>query len=450
MLRQLHREGWSKLVVFLGLAGFVVWVYVVVVLGGGAMIGHTDSPSVPLSVLATTVVALLFARVQATLERATIRWGLGAATPYDVLSHFSDAVTSAYATDELPARMAMLLAQGTGAKWAQVWLNVSDRVTLAATWPTDVEADRMPPSLRPEDFVVTDEGLRALPVRHGSQLLGVLRLQERPGLALTLVEERLFAGLAAQAGLVLKWVGLQAELDDRRAELLVRSEEIKASRERLIEAQDAERSRLERDLHDGAQQHLVALTVNLRLADTIVGRSPNRAAVVLSEQAVAAKVAIETLSGLSRGIYPRQLADEGLGAALRSAVARSPMTVSIDTTGLARLPAPVEAALYFCCMEAVQNAAKHSAAGTVSVRVDEDPHGWRLTVTDDGTGFDQTHVAAASGAGLANMRDRLDTVGGTVAVESLERTGTTVTAVIPRTDEAVRARETMSLPHQVV
>jgi signal transduction histidine kinase len=126
-----------------------------------------------------------------------------------------------------------------------------------------------------------------------------------PGLPLTLVEEHdSFAGLAAQAGLVLKWVGLRAELDDRRAELLVRSGELKASRQRLIEAQDAERSRLERDLHDGAQQHLVALTVNLRLAYTIVGRSPTRAAVVLSEQAAAADVAIETLSACPAGSTP--------------------------------------------------------------------------------------------------------------------------------------------------
>ncbi|MCW2762557.1 MAG: putative Histidine kinase [Marmoricola sp.] len=450
MLRPLHHGGWSKLVVFLGLAGFVVWVYVILVLGGGALIGHTDSPSVPLSVLATTVVALLFARVQAALERATTGWGLGGATPYDVLSHFSDAVTSAYATDELPARMAMLLAQGTGAKWAQVWLNVSGRLTLAATWPTDFDADRTPPSLRQEDIVVTDEGLRALPVRHGSQLLGVLRLQERPGLTLTLVEERLFAGLAAQAGLVLKWVALRAELDDRRAELLIRSEQIKASRDRLIETQDSERSRLERDLHDGAQQHLVALSVNLRLAHTIAGRSPHRAAKVLSDQAVAALGAIETLSTLSRGIYPRQLADEGLGAALRSAVAGSAMPVTVDTHGLVRLNAPVEAALYFCCMEAVQTAAKHSGAATVSVRVDENRYRWQLTVTDDGIGFDQTHAAAASGAGLANMRDRLDAVGGTVQVVSLEHTGTTVTAVVPRTDEAVSVRGTQLLPHQVV
>jgi signal transduction histidine kinase len=308
----------------------------------------------------------------------------------------------------------------------------------------------VPPPLPSEDIDATDDGLRALPVRQGDQLLGVLRLRERPDLALTLVEERLFAGLAAQAGLVLKWVGLRAELDDRRAELLVRSEELTASRERLIETQDAERSRLERDLHDGAQQHLVALTVNLRLAHTILGHSPSRAAAVLSQQAVAAQVAIETLSALSRGIYPRQLADEGLGAALRSAVAGSALPVTIDPHDLARLPAPVEAALYFCSMEAVQNAAKHSAASTVSVRVDEDPYRWRLTVSDDGTGFDQTSAAAASGVGLANMRDRLDAVGGTVEIVSRERTGTTVTAVVPRTDEAASAPGTLSHPRQVV
>jgi len=450
VLRGLHRGVGSKVVVLLGLAGFVVWVYVVIVLGGGALIGHTDSPSVPLSVLATTVVALSFARVQDALERATVRWGLGAAAPYDVLSRFSDAVTSTDATDGLPARMAMLLAQGTGAKWAQVWLNVSGDLTLAATWPYDVDADRTPPSLPLEDPVVTNGGMRTLPVLHGSHLLGVLRLQERSGLALTLVEERLFGGLAAQAGLVLDWVSLQAELGDHRAELLVRAQEIRASRQRLIETQDAERSRLERDLHDGAQQHLVALTVNLRLAHTIVGHSPDRAAAVLGEQAVAAHVAIETLSALSRGIYPRQLADEGLRAALRTAVAGSAMPVTVHTFGLARLPAPIEAALYFCCMEAVQNAAKHSHATAVSVRVDEDSAGWHLTVTDDGTGFDQTHAAAASGAGLANMRDRVDAVGGTVKVVSLAGTGTTVTAVIPRPDEAMVDLATVPRPRQVV
>lgn len=426
--------GWGSAVVFLGQAGFVVWVYVVVVLGGGALIGRTDSPSVPLSVLATTVVALSFARVQEALGRATTRWGLARPSPYDVLSHFSDAVTGAYARDELPARMAMLLAKGTGARWAQVWLVVADRLTLAATWPTDADAEHTAPTLHPQHGDANDHDVRALTVRHGDQLLGVLRLRERPGVALTLVEERLFAGLAAQAGLVLRWVGLQAELDDRRAELVVRAAELTASRERLIRTQDAERSLLERDLHDGAQQHLVALAVSLRLAHTILGRSPERAAGLLREQAVAAEVAIETLSALSRGIYPRQLADEGLGAALRSAVAGSAVPVSVDTHGLVRLPATVEAALYFCCMEAVQNAAKHSGGDAVSVRVSEDSDRWWLTITDNGTGFDPARADAASGTGLANMRDRLDAVGGTVDVASRERSGTTVTAQVPRNE----------------
>jgi signal transduction histidine kinase len=375
---------------------------------------------------------------------------MGVAAPYDVLSRFSDAVTNAGATDELPARMARLLAQGTGAKWAQVWLHVSGDLLLAATWPADVEGERTSPSLRLEDVAETDGGVRSQPVLDGGDVLGVLRLQERPGLALTLVEQRLFAGLAAQAGLVLKWVGLQAELDERRAELLVRAEEIMASRGRLIETQDAERRRLERDLHDGAQQHLVALTVNLRLANTIVAHSPARAAAVLGKQSVAAQVAIETLSALSRGIYPRQLADEGLIAALRTAVEGSAIPVDVDGVGLGRLPASIEAALYFCCMEAVQNAAKHSEASAVSVLVHEDSTRWRLTVTDDGTGFDQAHAGVASGAGLANMRDRVDAVGGTVSVVSPTRAGTTVTAVVPRSGHPLGDLATVPRPRQVV
>ncbi|WP_297739490.1 ATP-binding protein [Nocardioides sp.] len=424
----------STSAVFLGLAAFVGSVYVVVVVGGGTLIGHTGSPSVLLSVLATTVVALAFQRVQTELERLTARWSPGGVRPYDVLSHFADEVTGADSSHGLPERMAMLLAQGTGAEWTQVWLNVSGRATLAASWPPDVDVDRTPPSFGHENAVVTPTGSRTLPVRQGRQLLGVLRLQERPGLALTRIEERLFAGLAAQAGLVLKRVALRAELDDRREELLVRSAEISASRERLIETQDTERSRLERDLHDGAQQHLVALTVNLRLAHTIVERSPRRAAVILTEQADAALMAIETLSTLSRGIYPRQLADEGLGSALRAGIVGSAMSVRIEGHELGRLPAAVEAALYFSCMEAVQNATKHSNATSVSVRLDENQNRWRLTVTDNGIGFNPRDATVATGAGLANMRDRMDAIGGAVEVSSSYGGGTTVTTVVPRSD----------------
>jgi signal transduction histidine kinase len=453
VIGQLQRGGRSRLVVMIGLASFVVTVYVIVVLGGGAIIGRTDSPNPLLAVLATAAVALLFAPVTAALERVATRMGLGGvATPYDVLSRFSETVTGGYATEQLPARISMLLAQGTGAAWAQVWLTVSGRLTLAATWPANADEDLIAPSVQSEsDGVdVTAEGRRSLTVRHGGQLLGVLRLQERPGLALTAVEQRLFAGLAAQAGLVLRMVGLRAELEDRHEELAARADELQASRQRLISTQDAERRRLERDIHDGAQQHLVALTVNLRLAQKIAVRSPERAARVLSEQADAAGVAIDTLSSLSRGIYPRLLSNEGLVPALLSAVATSPIPVTIDAVGVGRLPAPVEAALYFCCTEAVQNAAKHSGARSVSVQLGENQDRWHLTIKDNGTGFDQAPAGTVgTGAGLLNMRDRLDAVGGTVTVGSQSGRGTTVTAVVPRNEDLEPACTPIPVARQV-
>lgn len=437
----------ARLLVLVGLAGLVVSVYVVVVLGGGALVGRTDSPSPALSVLATAIVALGFEPAQRRLQAATRRLAPGGtASPYDALSRFSETVTGGYATDELPSRMSQLLAQGTGAAWAQVWLVVQERPTLAATWPDGVEVVRTPPRPVAGARDATGEGRRALTVRHGGHLLAVLRLQERDGLPLTSVEERLFSGLAAQAGLVLRLVGLRAELAARHEDLVSRAEDLRASRGRLIETQDAERRRLERDIHDGAQQHLVALAVNLRLAETVAVKSPERAARVLSEQADAARDAIDTLHRLSRGIYPRRLADEGLAAALSAAVATSPVKVAVDAEGLDRLPSAVEATLYFCAMEAVQNAAKHSGAATVRValRPGEDTGLVRLMVEDDGDGFDVGHDRG-EGAGLANMRDRLDAVGGEVSVVSVPGRGTTVTATVPTRD-----RPELPRPRQAV
>jgi signal transduction histidine kinase len=143
---------------------------------------------------------------------------------------------------------------------------------------------------------------------------------------------------------------------------------------------------------------------------------------------------METLSSLSRGIYPRLLSDEGLVTALRSAVGSSPIPVTIEADEVGRLPTAMEAALYFCCMEAVQNATKHSSAQDVTVRLKMAQGRWQLTVRDDGVGFDPE--VSAFGAGLVNMRDRLDAVGGAVTVESLAGVGTTITAVLPVTEGA--------------
>jgi signal transduction histidine kinase len=427
---RLHSRVLRRGLVWIDMAVFVAGVYVVVVRGGGAIIGRTDSPSVALSVLATATVALSFARVQAVAERWASRLlGDRTAAPYEVLSRFSEGMPEGDSTDDLTARMARLLAEGTGAQWAQVWVSVSDRLTLAATWPVDAGATETPPALLPGARDTAAPGLRALAVTHGGEPLGVLRLQERPGLLLAPIEERLFTALADRAGLILRHVGVQADLAARRSELVERAEELKASRRRLIETQDAERQRLERDLHDGAQQHLVALTVNLRLAQTVSSRSRVRAAALLGLQVDAATAAIETLSSLSRGIYPSLLSEQGLVAALRSAVTTSAIPVRIAADGVGRLPATVEAALYFCCMEALQNAAKHSGANTLEVRLSEGAGSSRLVVIDDGAGFSPSS-GQSTGAGLANMRDRLDAVGGVLTVTSLLGTGTTITASV--------------------
>ncbi len=413
-----------------GLVAFVITVYVVVVLGGGVLIGQTSSPSLPLSVLATAIVALAFEPVQTRLERAAAELLRGGApSPYEVLSRFSENVTGSYPTEELPSRMATLLGEGTGAAWAQVWLTVQGELTLAASWPDTAEPVTEPPRLAADARDSTGELRRAVSVRHAGALLGVLRLQERPGTPLTSVEERLFTGLAAQAGLVLRLAGLRAELAARHAELLVRADELRLSRERLIETQDAERRRLERDIHDGAQQHLVALAVNLRLAETVAAKSPERAAKVLEAQSEAAREAIDTLTQLSRGIYPRLLADEGMVQALRAALAISPIPVRVEAVDVPRLPSAIEAALYFCCMEAVQNAAKHSLASRVTVTIGTQDGSVRMTVDDDGEGFDVSY--AEPGAGLTNMRDRIDAAGGQLQMTSTPGVGTRVDVHVP-------------------
>jgi signal transduction histidine kinase len=414
------------LLVLLGLAAFVGTVYVVVVLGGGMLVGRTSSPSLALSVLATAIVALAFEPAQSRLERLAselVRGGQPA--PYDVLRRFSETVVGSSASEELPDRMAKVLAEGTGAEWAQVWLGVNDELLLAATWPPE-EAVRSDPTT---PGVTEPVGRRTQEVRQAGELLGVLRLQERERQPLTAVEERLFAGLAAQAGLVLHGARLRAELSLRLGELSARAEELRVSRERLVDTQDAERKRLERDIHDGAQQHLVALAVNLRLAQTLARRSPERASQVLTEQGEAARETIATLMSLSQGIYPRLLSEQGLGPALRSAAATSPVAVEVTEHSVGRYAKAVEAALYFCCLEALQNAAKHSGANRVAVHLDGTGDRLVLTVDDNGAGFDPALVAA--GAGLANMRDRIDSVGGALTMGHGPRGGTRVRASVP-------------------
>jgi signal transduction histidine kinase len=333
-----------------------------------------------------------------------------------VWERFSSSVTGSCPVDELPARMARVLAEGTGARAAEVWLFVHGRPTLAATWP---------PGAAPDGQDEPDR--RALPVRYAGEDLGLLVV--RAHTPLTDVEQRLFEGLADQAGLVLRGARLRVELQSRVAELARRAADLQASRQRLVDVQDERRRALERDIHDGAQQHLVALAVNLRLAQTLAVRSPARAAELLAEQRQATADAVDTLVQLSRGIYPSLLVDEGLAAAVESVAATSPVPVTVTAAGLGRFPADIEATAYFSCLEALQNAVKHSGATSIRIALHGDAGALSLSVADDGRGFD---VGAESvGAGLDNLCDRVESAGGTLATESEPGAGTRVHVHLP-------------------
>jgi signal transduction histidine kinase len=419
----------TSIVVTLGTLLVVVVVYVVIVLGGGALIGSTESPNVVLSVIATALVALGLEPLRSVLHSVvTERLDHGRRSPYDVLSGFTESLAdpddgSESEPVDLPTRLARHLAIGTGAAWAQVWLAMGDAYECAASWPPDAELGGS-----------AGDGVARVHIRDvvlDEEKLGALRVREPVDQPFGPIEERLVADLAAQAGMVLHRARLRAELARRAKDLAVRADELQLSRRRLVDAHDAERRRLERDVHDGAQQHLVALVVNLRLAQTLAVKAPDRSRAVLAEQVPAVDAALATLADLSRGLYPRALMEQGVGPALRTVLGGIALPVHVEDHGIGRLPAEVEAALYFFSVEAVQNAVKHSGASSISVDLSAEDGVLRLVVRDDGSGFRTS--AEPLGHGLGNMRDRIDAVQGHFALESHLGQGSTLVATVPLT-----------------
>jgi signal transduction histidine kinase len=428
--RRSRREVTTRAIVLTGLTGFVALAYAVIVLGGGALFSDPTSAHGTLSILATAVVALSFDPVQTRLDTVVSQTVYGGhLSPYDALRQFSGTLTGSEPAEALPTRMAQVLAEGTGAEWAQVWIVLDEQPLLAATWPAVAEQPEQATRTASDPREGDAAGRRWLPVSHSGELLGVLVVQEHQHIPLTSVEERLFTGLASQAGLVLRGARLHTELELRLAELSTRAHELRSSRQRLVDLQDNERRLLERDIHDGAQQHLVALAVNLRLAQTLAARSSPRAVTVLAGQQQAATDAIATLVHLSQGIYPPLLGEAGLAAALHAATATSAIPVHITASGMRRYAADIEAAAYFCCLEALQNATKHSSATQIQLTLIGDHGDLQLSIHDNGTGFEPNQ--SPTGNGLANMRDRIESVGGTLTLQPMPGEGTRVQAWIP-------------------
>ena len=230
---------------------------------------------------------------------------------------------------------------------------------------------------------------------------------------------------------------LDSALQESLRELQRRAEELQASRARVVAAADAERRKIERNLHDGAQQHLVALAMLVRLTQQVAATDPERARDLLKQLGQGLKDAVQEMRDVAHGIYPPVLMDRGLVAALESASARAPLPVEVVASGnMGRFPQEVEAAIYFCCVEALQNASKHAGDGAVATvtigrDVGADGRGVvKFSVTDDGAGFDPAETAER-GHGFVNMSDRLGAIGGTVEVDSAPGRGTRVWGTVP-------------------
>jgi signal transduction histidine kinase len=206
-------------------------------------------------------------------------------------------------------------------------------------------------------------------------------------------------------------------------------DDLRSSRQRLVAAQDQERRRIERNIHDGAQQQLVALAVKLKLADTLVGKDEKRAHAMLADLQVEANNALEDLRGLARGIYPPLLADKGLAAALESQGRKSVVPVSVETDRIGRYAQEIESAVYFSCLEALQNIAKYAGASGATIRLQQSNGSLHFDVTDDGVGFDP--ATASHGTGLQGIADRLAALGGQVTIRSAPGDGTTVAGQLP-------------------
>jgi signal transduction histidine kinase len=418
----------SRTVVYVTLAAFITLVYVAVVVVLGGLIGAADD-SLGLSIVATAIVAVAFQPVRQRVQRVANRFVYGErATPYEVLSRFSDRVAGTYATEDVLPRTARVIAEGTGAERAEVWLRIGDELVVGGAWPTNGE-DRRAVPLDAEGAFLLAGADRTVPVRYHDELLGAIAVAKPSGQVLSPAEDKLLTDLSSQAGVVLSNVRLTADLEVRLDQIARQAAELRASRQRIVAAQDAERRRLERNIHDGAQQHLVALAVKLRLTRGLVRTDPGHARAMLEELRGEIGLALDTLNALSLGIYPPLLEEQGIAPALAAQYLRTSLPVRLDAKGLRRYPIETEAAVYFCCLEALQNAAKYSHASAITIVLRHEADAVGFTVADDGVGF--TTEADGSGTGMQGMRDRIAVLGGDVSIESSPGVGTTVRGRVP-------------------
>lgn len=423
-------------------AGAFTAVYAIVVVAVGALTGRPGSSLLTFAAAALAAVLLQPVRARAGLLADRLVYGRRA-TPYEVLSEFSGQMAGAYSVEDVLPRMAAMVGEATGAERAEVWMRTGGTEQLAAAWPAralsapppgepaaapapELLAAPLPVAQAPPGPALTaaPEADRAqngrahvFEVEHQGERLGSLRVTFAPREPLTAAGERLVQAVAGQAGLILRNVGLV--------------EDLRASRQRLVAAADQARRDLERDLHGGVQQQIVALMAKLRLARNQLARDPAVAGQTLAEAQAEAQQTLQDLRELARGIHPSVLSDQGILAAVQSRITRLPIGVRLtagpELAG-ARYPDQIEGAAYFLVCEALVNVLKHAHASQVQVTLSDDGPRLRVEITDDGAGF---VPADAAGSGLTGLTDRIEAVGGSLSIRSRPGAGTRLAGELP-------------------
>jgi signal transduction histidine kinase len=367
------------------------------------------------AVLITTIVAVALLPVRTWLQRWIHRALFGdRERQFEMLSELGARLEEAGEPRDLLTRLAEAVREGLGASWVRIRLASTDGALAAS--PVGV-AGSVAGGVEP--------ALSADLVR-GDETLGRIEVGPRRRGEYSDAERTLLRTVAGQAAASVANVRLTAQLAEQLDELT-------ASRERLVAAQDDERKRLERDLHDGIQQNVVAQIAGLRLARNRLQRgelTPEQL-VELQDQA---RETLTDLRELARGIHPPVLSDNGLVAAVESGVARFPIPLTVEADAAVRAeryPDDVETTAYYVVREALANTAKHARASHASVGLARNDGHLRISITDDGCGIGTLAPATATTGGLANIRDRVAALRGTVSVSAVDPSGTTVLVDLP-------------------
>jgi signal transduction histidine kinase len=366
-------------------------------------------------VLVTILATIAFQPVRALVERLASRLVYGERlSGYQAVSRLGSGLEAA-TPKNAAAMVAATVRQALDAKWARVIIE-GPKPIFAVDPLTD------PPE---------SEAALSAPLIYGDEVAGRVECGPRSEGRYRERDSELLITLARHAALAIRNATLAAELADRLELINLQATELHASRARIVRAEETGRRRLERDIHDGVQQELVALLAKIRLARNQLGRDPSSVGTLLEELQEETKLALSDLRDLAQGIHPTVLSDRGLVEAIEDRVSRMPASVTVEVAEQvrnARFTQAVEGAAYFTVCEGLANAMKHASAQRLMVRLDTDESELRLDISDDGAGFDAQKV---SRSGLKGLEDRIEALGGRLQVTSAPGRGTRLLARLP-------------------